>query len=103
MLTMPSIWSLLVSTLTFFIAAWYLRRFLIEQDLEKGFALNIVVMTLATLASFAAAGILGWVEHKFEAKKPVEQRIVPIVDEATLSGVASLATDAQSAVKETDN
>lgn len=89
MLAMPSIWSLLLSTIVFFVAAWYARRFLLEQDIQKGFTLNVVVFTIATVASFGADKIAGWIGNKIEGEKSAVQASAPV------------AADAQSAVKET--
>ncbi|MGB8518153.1 MAG: hypothetical protein WCD45_09710 [Gallionella sp.] len=87
MLAMPSIWSLLLSTIVFFVAAWYVRRFLLEQDIQKGFTLNVVVFTIATVASFGADKIVDWIGNKIEGEKSAVQASAPVA--------------AQSAVKET--
>lgn len=89
MFAMPSIWSILLSSIVFFVAAWYVRRLLIEQDIQKGFTLNVVVLTCATIASFGADKITNWIEHKVAGEKP------------TLSATSITSSDAQSAVKET--
>ncbi len=80
MLPMPSFWNLLISTVVFFVAAWYFRRFLLEQDIQKGFTLNVVVITFATVASFAADAMMGSVEHKIADKKPVLQTPAPTAE-----------------------
>lgn len=90
MLSMPSTLSLLGSTLSFFIAAWYVRAYLIKQDIEKGFTLNIVVLTMASLISFGTGEILGWIDHKTVKQNPALQAPVTVPEEA------------QSAVKEPD-
>jgi predicted PurR-regulated permease PerM len=51
MLALPSIWNILISSIVFFIAVWYLRRYLDEQGLPKGITRSLLVFMLASLAS----------------------------------------------------
>ena len=81
-------WSLLLSTVAFFVTAWYVRRLLLEQDIQKGFTLNVVVFTVATIASFGADAVAGWIGNKIEGEKSAVQAPAPT------------AADAQSAVNE---
>lgn len=54
MFELPSLWNLIVSTIVFFIAAWYIRRYLEEQGIPKGATRGILVFTLASVVSWAA-------------------------------------------------
>ena len=47
--------NLLLSTVAFFAAAWYLNRYFDQQDIIEGKARRIVVMVLASLVSFGAS------------------------------------------------
>ncbi len=54
MFTMPSMWNLIVSTPVFFIAAWYIHRYLDEQGIPKGSTRGMLVLVLASLLSWGA-------------------------------------------------
>lgn len=45
--------SIIVSTLAFFVAAWYLNRYLNEQEIAEGMTRRILVLVLATVVSSA--------------------------------------------------
>ncbi|MDD2776779.1 MAG: hypothetical protein PHU06_12550 [Gallionella sp.] len=44
--------SIIVSTLAFFVAAWYLNRYLNEQEIAEGMTRRILVIVLASVVSF---------------------------------------------------
>jgi uncharacterized membrane protein len=44
--------SIIVSTLVFFVAAWYLNRYLNEQEIAEGMTRRILVLVLASVVSF---------------------------------------------------
>ena len=50
MFTLPSLWNLIISTLVFFVAVSYLRRYLEERGLPKGMTRGTLVFVLASLA-----------------------------------------------------
>lgn len=54
MFTMPSMWNLVISTIVFFIAAWYIHRYLDEQGIPKGPTRGILVLVIASLLSWGA-------------------------------------------------
>ncbi len=54
MFELPSLWNLVVSTLVFFIAAWYINRNLDEQGIPTGITRSILVFTLASIASWGS-------------------------------------------------
>jgi hypothetical protein len=73
MFTLPSIWNLLISTVVFFIATGFLRRYLAEQGLPKGTTRGILVFTLASLVSCGAGEMVDWGQEKIEGPQPVKQ------------------------------
>lgn len=66
MLTLPSMWNLIISTLVFFIAAWYLNRFLNEQGIPKGMTRGILVFVLAYMAAWGAGELADWSQATLE-------------------------------------
>ena len=56
--------SIIISTLAFFVAAWYLNRYLNEQEIAEGMTRRILVFVLASVVS---AGV-GMVVDKFDDK-----------------------------------
>ncbi|MDD5057000.1 MAG: hypothetical protein PHQ60_03935 [Sideroxydans sp.] len=85
MLTMPSLWNLMISTLVFFIAAWYIHRYLDEQGIAKGFARGITVLVLASVVSWGAGALADWVQEKIEGPQPAAQSaedLVKIIQDA---------------------
>ncbi len=52
MFELPSMANLLVSTLVFFIAAWYIHRYLDQQGTPAGMTRSLLVFTLASLVSW---------------------------------------------------
>lgn len=70
MLTLPSIWNLIISTIVFFIAAGYSRRYLSEQGLPKGMTRGILVLTFASLLSWWSGEIVDWIQNKVEGPQP---------------------------------
>ncbi len=73
MLTLPSMWNLIISTLVFFIAAWYIHRYLNEQGIPKGMTRGILVFTLASLVSWGAGEVTDWAQEKIGGPQPVAQ------------------------------
>jgi hypothetical protein len=51
---LPSLWNLLVSSVAFFIAAWYIRRYLDEQGIPEGATRSLLIFTLASLVSWGS-------------------------------------------------
>ena len=71
MFSLPSIWNLIISTIVFFIVAWYVRRFLDEQDFNIGKKRDILVFVFASLVSWGAGEAADWAQEKIEGKKPI--------------------------------
>jgi hypothetical protein len=73
MLTLPSVWNLIISTLVFFIAAWYINRYLNEQGIPKGMTRGILVFMLASLAAWGAGAAADWAQGTLEEPQPEAQ------------------------------
>jgi hypothetical protein len=73
MFTLPSMWNLIISTLVFFIAVRYLRRYLEEQGLPKGMTRGTLVFALASLVSWGSGEMVDWTQEKIEGPQPVAQ------------------------------
>lgn len=58
--------NLIVSTIVFFIAAWFANRYLNEQGIPKGMTRGVLVFMLASLVSWGAGAIIDWAEVKIE-------------------------------------
>lgn len=70
MFELPSMWNLIVSTIAFIAAAWYLRRFLEEQGIPKGMTRGLLVFVLASLVSWGAGAAVDWTQEKIEGPRP---------------------------------
>jgi hypothetical protein len=91
---MPSLLGLFVSSIVFFVVAWYLRRYLLDQGIQNGFTLGIVVMTLASVASLGADKLISLAEHK-----PASKTTAVHLPDSSSPEIAAI--EAQSAVKDT--
>jgi predicted PurR-regulated permease PerM len=69
MFTLPSLWNLIVSTIVFFIAAWYFHRYLDERGIQKGMTRTLLVFVLASLISWGAGEII----DLFQGQQPTAQ------------------------------
>lgn len=57
-LELPSIWNILISTIMFFVAVWFLNRQLNAQGIPKGMARGLVVFVLAYLAAWGTGELV---------------------------------------------
>ncbi len=73
MFTLPSLWNLIISTLVFFIAAGYFRRYLEDQGLPKGMTRGTLVFAIASLVSWGSGEMVDWGQEKIEGPQPVAQ------------------------------
>ncbi len=73
MFELPSMWNLVISTVVFFIAVWYFRRYLNEQGIPKGMARGLMVFILASLVSWGAGDVTDWIQEKIQGPRPVAQ------------------------------
>lgn len=73
MLTLPSMWNIVFSTIVFMFAVWYLRRFLDTHGLPKGITRSLLVFVLAYAASWGTGEIYDWAHDKIVGPAPVSQ------------------------------
>ena len=73
MFTIPSIWNILISTIVFVIAAWWIRRYLDEQGLPKGMTRGFVVFMLAYVVSWVSGELVDWAHDKIYGVAPPTQ------------------------------
>ena len=62
MFMLPSMWNLVISTIVFFIAAWYIHRYLDEQGVAKSMTRSLLVFVLAYVLSWGAREAVDWVQ-----------------------------------------
>ncbi len=53
--------SLVISTIAYFVAAYYIRRYLDEIDVPKGMVRSLSIFVLAAAVSYAVAWLVGLV------------------------------------------
>lgn len=58
--------NLTISTIVFFIAAWFLSNYLDEQGIPKGLTRGVLVLVLSSLMSWAAGWAVDWTQMKVE-------------------------------------
>lgn len=52
--------SLALSTIAFFVAGYYLKRSLDQQDIPKGATRSILIFSIALLVSYIVAAMVGY-------------------------------------------
>ena len=67
-------WNLVISTIVFFIVAWYVRRFLEEQGFNNGKKRDLLVFVFASLVSWGAGEGADWVQEKIEGKSQIAKK-----------------------------
>lgn len=65
--------SLIISTIVFFVASWYIKRYLEEQEIQKGMTRGVLVFTLAASVSWGAAALVDWAQGKTEGPQAAAQ------------------------------
>jgi hypothetical protein len=65
--------SLIISTIVFFIAAWFAKRWLDEQGIPKGMTRSVVVFFLASMVSWGASDVVDWAQVKIEGPQAAAQ------------------------------
>ena len=53
--------NLVISTIVFFVAAWFVNRYLDEQEIPKGLTRGVLVFLLAFFASWVTGAMVDWV------------------------------------------
>jgi predicted PurR-regulated permease PerM len=87
MFTLPSMWNIIISTIVFVIAAWYLRRFLEAQGIPKGMARGLVVLVLAYAVSWGSGELVDWAREKMYGPEPVSQTQKELTELLNASGI----------------
>lgn len=64
MFALPSIWNLIISTVVFIGAVWYIRRYMDAQGIPKGITRSILVFAVAYAVSWGAGEIVDWTQEK---------------------------------------
>lgn len=54
--------SLIISTVVFFVAARYFKRYLNEMDIPEGMTRGILVFTLAMTVAWCVAAAINWIQ-----------------------------------------
>jgi hypothetical protein len=70
MFSLPSMWNLVISTVVFFVAAWYFHRVLEDQGIPKGMTRGLLVFVLASIVSWMSGDAVDWVHDKIEGPPP---------------------------------
>ncbi len=65
--------NLIISTIVFFIAAWYINRYLDEQGIPKGMTRGVLVLVIASLVSWGTGEMVDWAQVKIEGPQAAAQ------------------------------
>ena len=65
--------NLIISTIVFFVAAWFVNRYLDGQEIPKGMTRGVLVFVLASLVSWGAGSIVDWAQLKIEGPQAAAQ------------------------------
>ena len=65
--------NLIISTIVFFVAAWFANRYLNEQGIPKGMTRGVLVFLLASLVSWGAGEMVDWAQVKIEGPQAAAQ------------------------------
>ena len=87
MFTLPSIWNIVISTIVFVIAAWYIRRYLDEMGITKGIARGLMVFLLAYLLAWVSGELVDWAREKIYGPEPVSETQKDLTELLKASGI----------------
>ena len=73
MFTLPSTWNIVISTIVFIIAAWYLHRQLDSHGMPKGMMRGLLVFVLAYVVSWASGELVDWSREKMYGPEPASE------------------------------
>lgn len=65
--------NLTISTIVFFVAAWFLNRYLDAQKIPKGMTRGMMVLVLASLMSWGVGWAVDWAQVKVEGPQAAAQ------------------------------
>lgn len=70
--------NLIISTIVFFIAAWFANRYLDTQEIPKGMTRGILIFVAAFLVSWATGEMVDWAQVKIEGPQAASQNSVDL-------------------------
>jgi hypothetical protein len=70
--------SLIISTIVFFIAAWFAKRWLDGQGIPKGMTRSVIIFVLASMVSWGAGDVVDWAQVKIEGPQAAAQNSVDL-------------------------
>jgi hypothetical protein len=70
--------NLTISTIVFFVAAWFANRYLDTQGIPKGTTRGVLVLVLASLVSWGAGEMVDWAQVKIEGPQAAAQTSVDL-------------------------
>ncbi|WP_413438905.1 hypothetical protein ACFDAU_04965 [Sulfuriferula sp. GW1] len=62
--------NLIISTIAFIIAAWWLNRYLDDMEIGKGMTRGMLVFVLASVVSWGTGSVVDWTQVKIEGPQP---------------------------------
>lgn len=65
--------NLILSTIVFFVAAWFINHYLDTQGIPKGMTRGVLVLVLASLVSWSAGEMVDWAQVKIEGPQAAAQ------------------------------
>jgi len=65
--------NLIISTIVFFVAAWFLNRYLDAHGIPKGMTRGMMVLVLASLMSWGVGWAVDWAQIKIEGRQAAMQ------------------------------
>jgi len=65
--------NIIISTIVFFVAAWFLNRYLDTQGIPGGMTRGVLVLVLASLVSWGAGEMVDWTQVKIEGPQAAAQ------------------------------
>jgi hypothetical protein len=65
--------NLIISTIVFFVAAWFANLYLDELEITKGMTRGVLVFVLASLVSWGAVEMVDWAQVKIEGPQTAAQ------------------------------
>jgi len=70
--------SLFASTIVFFLATWFIRRYLEDQGIPKGMTRGITIIVFAALISWGSAAIISLIQGNGDSKPTTTSKDIPI-------------------------
>ena len=68
-----------LSTIAFFAAVYWAKRYLDEQDINHGMTRNIVVFVFATVVSLVVSAAVDYFDHKPASQQSDVQQVIKLL------------------------